>query len=167
MCTLGGSWTKNVPSANSSGCGTRSMCKLVGLAIIWRGPVPRGGWYQQEMICCMVYWHDTILYQMILALPSPFQRKLKSVHNATNKVDNILNSYSRLHVYMFKKRIMSTFLGLMLLLLAAITLPGFENNLSDGTDVPGTHKYFLVRSCNCGRWKESCVRTFILLPRAV
>jgi len=36
---------------------------------------------------------------------------------------------------------MSTFLGLMLLLLAATTSPVLENNLSDGTDVlrvPGT-----------------------------
>jgi len=31
---------------------------------------------------------------------------------------------------------MSTFLGLMLLLLAAITSPALENNLSDGTDIP-------------------------------
>jgi len=39
---------------------------------------------------------------------------------------------------------MSTFLGLMLLLLAAATSPALENNLSDGTDVPhvpGTPKY--------------------------
>jgi len=31
---------------------------------------------------------------------------------------------------------MSTFLGLMLLLLAVTTSPALENNLSDGTDVP-------------------------------
>ena len=36
--------------------------------------------------------------------------------------------------YMFKKRIMSSFLGLMLLLLAATTY----QPLSDSTDVPGT-----------------------------
>jgi len=45
---------------------------------------------------------------------------------------------------LFKKRIMSTFLGLMLLLVAATTSPALENNLSDGTDVPhipGTPKY--------------------------
>ena len=40
---------------------------------------------------------------------------------------------------LFKKRITSTFLGLILL--AATTLLALENNLSDGTDVPGTHKY--------------------------
>ena len=68
---------------------------------------------------------------MTLALPSPSQGKLKSVHSATNKVDNTLNSYSRL---VFKKRIMSTFLGLMLLLLAATTY----QPLSDSTDVPST-----------------------------
>jgi len=41
--------------------------------------------------------------------------------------------------FLFKNRIMSTFLGLMLLLAVAL-----ENNLSDGTDVPhvpGTLKY--------------------------
>jgi len=38
--------------------------------------------------------------------------------------------------FLFKKRIMSTFLGLMLLLLAAITSPALENNFSDGTDIP-------------------------------
>jgi len=41
---------------------------------------------------------------------------------------------------------MSTFLGLMLLLLAATTSPALENNLSDGTDVPhvpGTPKYII------------------------
>ena len=31
---------------------------------------------------------------------------------------------------------MSTFLGLMLLLLAATTSPALENNFSDGTDIP-------------------------------
>ena len=48
--------------------------------------------------------------------------------------------------FLFKKRIMSTFLGLMLLLLAAIASPALENNLSDGTDVPrvpGTPKYII------------------------
>jgi len=38
----------------------------------------------------------------------------------------------------------STFLGLMLLLLPATTSPALENNFSDGTDVPhvpGTPKY--------------------------
>ena len=47
------------------------------------------------------------------------------------------------HKFLFKERIMSTFLGLMLLVLAATTSPALENNLSDGTDVPqvpGTHK---------------------------
>jgi len=46
--------------------------------------------------------------------------------------------------FLFKKRIMSTFLGLMLLLLAATTSPALENNLSDGRDVPhvpGTPNY--------------------------
>jgi len=38
--------------------------------------------------------------------------------------------------FLFKMRIMSTFLGLMLLLLAAITSPALENNLSDSTDIP-------------------------------
>ena len=45
---------------------------------------------------------------------------------------------------LFKKRIMSTFLGLMLFLLAATTSPVLEN-LSDGTDVPhvpGTRKIY-------------------------
>ena len=37
--------------------------------------------------------------------------------------------------FLFKKRIMSTFLGLMLLLLAATTSPALENNFSNGTDV--------------------------------
>jgi len=39
---------------------------------------------------------------------------------------------------------MSTFLGLMLLLLATATSPALENNFSDGTDipqVPGTPNY--------------------------
>jgi len=39
---------------------------------------------------------------------------------------------------------MSTFLGLMLLLLAATTSPALENNKSEGTDiphVPGTPNY--------------------------
>ena len=44
-------------------------------------------------------------------------------------------------MFLFRKRIMSTFLGLMLLLLAATTSPAFENNLSDDSVVPGTHKY--------------------------
>jgi len=43
------------------------------------------------------------------------------------------------NMFLFKDRIMFTFLGLMLLLAVAL-----ENNLSDGTDVPyvpGTPKY--------------------------
>ena len=54
--------------------------------------------------------------------------------------------------FLFKKRILSTFLGLMLLLLAAITSPALENN-SDGTDIPqvpgigtGTPNYIIYVS---------------------
>ena len=81
----------------------------------------------------MVYRYDTIRYHMIL-LPSPKQTKI-SINHCTMPKHN---------KFLFKKRILSTFLGLILLLLAAITSPALENNFSDGTDVPhvpGTPKY--------------------------
>ena len=46
--------------------------------------------------------------------------------------------------FLFKREIMSTFMGLMLLLLAATTSPALENNFFDCTDVlhvPGTPNY--------------------------
>ena len=77
----------------------------------------------------MVYWqipYDTMWYS-----PPPPQIKKEISANAKTQV-----------LVEKKKRIMSAFLGLMLLL-AATTWPALENNLSDGTvvpHVPGTHK---------------------------
>ena len=51
------------------------------------------------------------------------------------------------NTFLFKKRIMSTFLGLRL---AATTSPALENKLSDGTDVPHvpcTPKYITWTTC--------------------
>ena len=60
------------------------------------------------------------------------------------------------HSFLFKKRIMSTFLGLMLLLLAATISPALENNLSDGTDVPHVPWHLLVVVSE-NHWHRSCV----------
>ena len=42
---------------------------------------------------------------------------------------------------------MSTFFAFNLLCRLDTSSPAFENNFSDGTDVPGIHKYFLA-SCD-------------------
>ena len=76
----------------------------------------------------MLYRYHTILP------PSPKQTKISKNHCTMPKHTKFL----------FKKRIMFTFLGLMLLLLAATTSPALENNFSDGTNVPhvpGTPNY--------------------------
>ena len=96
-------------------------------------PLPsRGGQYQAEAIrynreYTLTWYTDTIPYLP----PSP---KQTINHCTMPKHSNLL----------FKKRIMSTFLGLMLYLLAATNSPALENNLSNSTDVPhvpGTPKY--------------------------
>ena len=71
----------------------------------------RGGRYQQEMIQYDIeYLHGTtIWYQTILVLPFPFPRKIEISAQCQKIIQQLL----------FKRRIMSTFLGLMLLLLAA------------------------------------------------
>ena len=45
---------------------------------------------------------------------------------------------------------MSMFLGLMRFLLSDTSCPAFENNLSDGTDDPGMHRYFFASCCSRG-----------------
>jgi len=75
--------------------------------------------------------YDTIPYD---TAPLPKQTKI-SINHCTMPKHN---------KFLFKKRIMSTFLGSTLLLLAAITSPALENNFSDGTDIPqdpGTPNY--------------------------
>ena len=47
-------------------------------------------------------------------------------------------------MFLFKNSIISTFLDLSLFLRMETSSPALENSLSDGTDVPGTHKYFLA-----------------------
>ena len=79
----------------------------------------------------MVYRYDTIPYD---TAPSPKQTKISIKFNHCTMPKH--------NKFLFKKRIMSTFLGLVLLL-AAITSPALGNNFSDGTDipqVPGTHQ---------------------------
>ena len=40
---------------------------------------------------------------------------------------------------------MSTYFGLSPFLMADTSLPALEKSISDGTEVAGTHKYFLAR----------------------
>ena len=51
------------------------------------------------------------------------------------------------YMFLFKNNIMSTFFAFNLLHRLDTSSPAFENNLSDGTDVPGIHKYFFA-SCD-------------------
>ena len=85
----------------------------------------RGERYQKEMVRYDTeYLHGvSIRYQTILALPLSFPREIE----ISAKCQVIHNIYSR---FLFKKRIMSAFLGLMLLFLVATTSPAFENNVS-------------------------------------
>ena len=46
------------------------------------------------------------------------------------------------YMFLFKNNIMSTFFAFNLLRRLDTSSPAFENNLSDGTDVPGIRKYF-------------------------
>ena len=56
------------------------------------------------------------------------------------------------NIFLFKKSIMSTYFGLSLFLLADTSSPALEKSLSDGTEVAGTHKYFLARMVSFLYW---------------
>ena len=55
-------------------------------------------------------------------------------------------------LFLFRKSIMSTYFGLSLFLLADTSSPALEESLSDGTEVAGTHKYFLARMLSFLYW---------------
>jgi len=121
------------------------------------------------LLMCLLFPPKTAKVYMVKTIVTIKRKKQKTKKKASNnnndKKKNSVNQcsmpkqhqfYTSYSKFLFKNRIISTFFGLIADLLAATTSPALENCLSDGTDVPGIHKYFLARSCNCGRWKEFC-----------
>ena len=57
----------------------------------------------------------------------------------------ILNNSRQITIFLVKKKKVLTYFGFSLFLLAETCSPALKNNLSDGTEVPGMHKYFIPK----------------------
>jgi len=71
--------------------------------------------------------------------------------NRYNKLEELRNQR-----FLLRKRKRLICFGLILFLLADTNSPAFEKSLSDGTDVLGTHKYFIARCCSWGYCLPFC-----------
>ena len=88
--------------------------------------------YDTEYSHGILIWCDTIP-NVIIVIPFPFPRKLKSVHSAITKINTTTVTVG----YCLKTGIMSTFLGLMLLLPATTTCWWSCDTAVSLTHIPG------------------------------
>ena len=69
-----------------------------------------------------------------------YSRQITDLQPKKNSM--ILNSREITHFHFKKRRLVLTCFGFSLFLLAETSFPALENNLSDGTEDLGIHKYF-------------------------